>query len=199
MMRKPLRLLGAAVALTLVLAACGGDDNTSAAKNTTATTETPTSGGSATSSGGGSTPSSEAGQQKDVTVAYGETSLGDTLVDTTGKTLYLFDADSTGKSVCNAGCDGIWPPLMVTGDPLIGDGLKASLFTTITRDDGTKQLAVDGHPLYTYSGDAKTGDTNGQGILDKWYAASPQGKKLGDADAATTETTAKSSGRYSGY
>ena len=46
--------------------------------------------------------------------------------------------------------------------------------------DGKSQLQIDGHPLYTFVGDAKPGDTNGQGILDKWYAVGPDGDKVGD-------------------
>ena len=189
------RMLALAAAFALVLAACGGDDddNTSA-QNTSATTTASTT----SKSTADATPSSEAGQQKDVTVAYGETSLGDTLVDGMGKTLYVFENDADGKSTCNGACASTWPPLMVTGDPVLGDGLDKSLFTVITRDDGTKQVAVAGQPLYTYAPDTKAGDVNGQGVGNLWYAAGIDGSKLGEADESPT-TAAQSSSGLGGY
>src|SRR6185295_12257206 len=111
----------------------------------------------------------EGGVQKDVTVAYADTSLGDTLVDGKGLTLYIFDADTNGMPTCVDACADAWPPVTVTGDAVYGDGLNDSLFATVARPDGSMQVTVDGHPLYRFSGDTKAGDTNGQGVLDKWY------------------------------
>ncbi len=69
-----------------------------------------------------------------------------------------------------------------------------------TRPDGAQQLTVDGHPLYLFKGDTKAGDTNGQGVLDKWYAAGIDGSKVGDTDASgETETRAKPSSSGDGY
>jgi predicted lipoprotein with Yx(FWY)xxD motif len=101
------------------------------------------------------------------------------LVDAKGLTLYTFDADTTaGKSVCNAGCDTKWPPLTVTGTPSYGDKLAASMFSTFTRDDGSTQLSVNGHPLYHFANDGKAGDTKGNGIGNVWYVVGADGKKI---------------------
>jgi predicted lipoprotein with Yx(FWY)xxD motif len=81
----------------------------------------------------------------------------------TGKndmTLYIFakDAAGSGKSVCNGMCATNWPPLLVEGSPSIsGD------YSVITRDDGKKQLAYKGMPLYFYAKDTKPGDKIGDG------------------------------------
>jgi predicted lipoprotein with Yx(FWY)xxD motif len=68
----------------------------------------------------------------------------------------------------------------VTGTPVPGTGVSS--LTTFTRaDNGKTQLQIDGHPLYTFAGDSKPGDTNGEGIINKWYAVSGTGAKVGDA------------------
>jgi predicted lipoprotein with Yx(FWY)xxD motif len=82
-----------------------------------------------------------------------------------GKTLYTFDKDSPGKPSCTGGCSNVWPPFAAK------DGAKdQGKFTVVARDDGVKQWAMDGKPLYMYSLDAKPGDTNGDGIGGVWHA-----------------------------
>jgi predicted lipoprotein with Yx(FWY)xxD motif len=102
------------------------------------------------------------------------------LVDDKGLTLYRFDNDTTpGASTCGAGiCAQTWPAATVTGTPTAGAGIDASKLTTFMRADGSTQLQIAGHPLYRFAGDTKAGDTNGQGILNKWYAAGPDGNKV---------------------
>jgi predicted lipoprotein with Yx(FWY)xxD motif len=105
------------------------------------------------------------------------------VVDSKGMTLYRFDNDTVaGKSTCAAGpCASTWPAAIVTGTPTPGAGIEASKLSTFKRaDDGKTQLQIGGHPVYTFAGDAKAGDTNGQGILGKWYAVGPGGDKVGD-------------------
>jgi predicted lipoprotein with Yx(FWY)xxD motif len=89
-----------------------------------------------------------------------------TLTDTKGMTLYMFDRDAGGKSACNGPCATNWPPLMATGDA------KASgEWTVINRDDGTKQWAYRGKPLYTWSKDSKPGDKTGDNVNNVWHTA----------------------------
>ncbi|WP_300299347.1 hypothetical protein [Ferrovibrio sp.] len=100
----------------------------------------------------------------------GSTALGNVLVDAKGMTLYTFDKDATpGKSACNGPCAQNWPPLMATSDA------KASGdWSVITRDDGSKQWAYKGKPLYAWVKDTKPGDTTGDGFLNgAWHVAKP--------------------------
>jgi predicted lipoprotein with Yx(FWY)xxD motif len=93
---------------------------------------------------------------------------GKVLTDAKGMTLYTFDKDSTGKSVCNRKCAINWPPLMATGNAeATGD------YTVITRDDGKKQWAYKGNPLYTWVKDKKPGDVTGDGVNNVWHVARP--------------------------
>lgn len=116
-------------------------------------------------------------------VKVGTTPLGQVLTDAQGLTLYRFDDDTTpGSSVCTTDpCASTWPAATVTGAAAPGSGVDAAKLTTFARPDGKLQLQIDGHPLYRFVNDTKPGDTMGQGILNKWYAAGPDGAKVGDA------------------
>jgi predicted lipoprotein with Yx(FWY)xxD motif len=105
-------------------------------------------------------------------VTVGETDLGPTLVDGSGKTLYAFTNDSGGQSACNDACADAWPP--VPGDVSV-DSTVTGETSTITRADGSSQLAIGGQPLYTFSGDTGAGDVNGQGSGGVWFAVAPDG------------------------
>jgi predicted lipoprotein with Yx(FWY)xxD motif len=105
-----------------------------------------------------------------VTVAAGSSPLGPVAVDAAGRTLYRFDPDQpgSGSSACNGSCAITWPPAVVGGQLTAGPGVSGSL-TLIPRIDGTHQVALDGHPLYRYSGDSKPGDTAGDGFGGIWH------------------------------
>ncbi|GAA1945016.1 COG4315 family predicted lipoprotein [Kitasatospora viridis] len=119
--------------------------------------------------------------------------LGQIVTDGNGFTLYRFDSDTNSPptSNCTGSCAATWPAATVTGQPS-GSGVSGTL-GTITRADGSKQLTLNGWPLYRYSGDSKAGQTNGQGIGGTWWAATPSG---GRAMAASTSPTAPPSSGY---
>lgn len=97
-----------------------------------------------------------------------DTSKGKALVDTKGMTLYTFDRDAAGKSNCNGQCAQNWPPLMAAA------GTSASgNWSVVTRDDGSKQWAYKGKPLYTWVKDTKPGEVTGDGVNNVWHLATP--------------------------
>src|SRR3954451_24862922 len=168
---RPIGLLAAAAVPLVALAAagCGSSNNTATAMLK------PASGSSAT-------------------VSVANTGLGKILVDSQGRTLYLWAKDTGGKSACTGGCATAWPPLRASAKPTAGSGAQASLLGTTPRSDGKPQVTYDGHPLYGYQGDSKPGDTTGQGSNGfgaPWYVLSPSGMGI---------TTASSgSGASNGY
>lgn len=95
---------------------------------------------------------------------------GGMFVNSAGMTLYTFDKDAvgSGKSVCNGPCAANWPPLMAAAS----DKAEGS-WTIVTRDDGGKQWAYKGRPLYTWAKDQKPGDTTGDGVNKVWNIAKP--------------------------
>ncbi|MFZ4538754.1 hypothetical protein [Propionivibrio sp.] len=92
------------------------------------------------------------------------------LTGSNGMTLYIFDKDAagSGKSMCNDACATNWPPhFAMSGDTASGD------YSIITRDDGKKQWALKGKPLYFWSKDQKPGDKTGDGFNNVWHVAKP--------------------------
>ena len=160
-----LRLLSAAAVVplvALVAAGCGSSDSNSTA---------------AKAAGG-----------RSATVSVANTDLGKILVDSQGKTLYLFEQDTGTKSTCTGGCATEWPPLRASGKPTAGGGAKASLLGTTQRSDGQPQVTYNGHPVYGYQGDSKPGDTNGQGINAFgafWYVPSSSGNEITAAPSSS--------------
>lgn len=115
------------------------------------------------------------------TVATAPSGLGRILVESRGRTLYLFEKDRRGRSACAGLCITYWPPLLTNGKSIASRGAKRSLLGSIRRADGSRQVTYAGHALYLFSGDTKRGQTNGEGLTDfgaGWYALSSAGKKI---------------------
>lgn len=113
--------------------------------------------------------------------------LGKFLVDDKGMTLYLFTKDSPGKSVCEGKCLAAWPALLVAKDGKITvEGGDDKLISTITRSDGSTQVAYNNYPLYYYAPDKKPGDVTGQGVGNVWYVIGPDGKGIGMTPPASS-------------
>jgi predicted lipoprotein with Yx(FWY)xxD motif len=119
------------------------------------------------------------------TVRLGNSSLGRMLVDSSGRTLYLFEKDKTGHSSCTGACASYWPPLLTTGKPHAGTGVKQTLLGTTKRANGKLQVTYRGHPLYRFALDKKAGQTKGEGLNNfgaEWYVVSAAGTKIEDED-----------------
>ena len=88
------------------------------------------------------------------------------LTNTASMTLYTFDKDEGGKSMCNGPCAANWPPLMAGADA------KASGdWSIVIRDDGARQWAYKGKPVYYWVKDTKPGDRTGDGFNNVWRVA----------------------------
>jgi predicted lipoprotein with Yx(FWY)xxD motif len=168
---RPITFLAGAAVIplaALAIAACGG-------------------GGAATAS----PPKISTGASPTVRVA--NSSLGSILVNSAGRTLYLFKADVGTKSACAGACATAWPPLLATGKPTPGSGVTASKLGTITRSGGNRQVTYNGHPLYLFIKDQKPGQTTGQGVTAfgaAWFALTPSG------DQASAPASSSGGGGY---
>ena len=97
-------------------------------------------------------------------------------MDADGRTLYVFTKDKGDQSTCSGECATNWPAL--TGPATAGTGAQAALLSTATQADGSSQVTYGGKPLYHFAGDAKAGDTNGQGVGSVWYAVAADGELI---------------------
>lgn len=156
---------------------------------------------------GGTTSSSQSdGHSKRALVKLRKTALGRVLVDRRGRTLYLFEADKGVKSVCYGACASSWPPLLTTGKPVAGAGVRRGLLGTTKRKNHKLQVTYHGHPLYFFVRDTKAGQTRGQGLDGfggKWYVLDAAGKTVQHAMQASgggapppPPTTTTSTGGY---
>jgi predicted lipoprotein with Yx(FWY)xxD motif len=161
-MRKTSMLATALAAGALVLSGCGsGDNSDSGAAGTSSSTVSSTAGSSAAS---------------DALLATAKSDLGPIVVDSAGKTVYMFtkDTQGSGASSCSGQCLVAWPPVVADSDSPQVDGVTGKV-GTITRDDGTVQATLDGWPLYYWQGDSAAGDTTGQGVQGVWWVLTPAG------------------------
>jgi predicted lipoprotein with Yx(FWY)xxD motif len=114
-------------------------------------------------------------------VKLAKTSVGTILVDSKGITLYDFVKDKGKTSACYGACAALWPPLITTGKPVAGPGVRASLLGTTKRKDGKVQVTYGGHPLYYFVTDRKPGQTTGQGVNQfgaPWWVIATSGKEI---------------------
>jgi len=104
--------------------------------------------------------------------------IGTYVSDTAGMTLYRFDKDTANPTVsnCIGSCATTWPPLLITSPGKIyTSGVAASLVGYVDRSDGSRQVTINGWPVYYFAKDAKAGDILGQGVGSTWFAVNPQG------------------------
>ena len=157
-MRKAFVSAALLAALTVALAACGGGNDE----------------GSGTAASPAPTTTAAAKEASGPTVAVASSSLGDILVDGDGRTLYAFTKDEGDRSACSGECATNWPALTGTATP--GTGVQAALLWTSMQASGDSQVTYVGRPLYHVAGDAKAGDTNGQGVGNVWFTVTADGQ-----------------------
>jgi predicted lipoprotein with Yx(FWY)xxD motif len=115
------------------------------------------------------------------------TKLGNVIVDGKGMTVYYFTPDKagSGKSACSGQCLTAWPAVVPAAAAPVATGVAAKL-GSITRVDGTRQVTVEGRPVYTFAFDKAPGDVTGQGDKGVWYVISPSGAQIGGAAVKTS-------------
>ena len=96
------------------------------------------------------------------------------------RSIYLFARDHR-KSSCYGACAKAWPPVLTTGKPRAGAGVRAKLLGTVRRSDGTRQVTYNGHPLYHFVNDKKPGQITCQNVSQfgaKWLVVNPAGQAV---------------------
>jgi predicted lipoprotein with Yx(FWY)xxD motif len=161
----PVAVVGSAAALAL--AACGSSSNA----------------GASAASNSSSSITTAAAATSIALKSVSTPTFGTVLEDSAGRALYRYTADSAGHSTCTGACATAWPPLLVPSGASVADPTGVTGLGTITRADGTKQVAIQGVPLYTFSGDSP-GHIEGNGVEQTWFVASVSGGKLAGTTSA---------------
>lgn len=161
-MKRTMYALCVIGAIAVAIAGCGGSGDSTSASGTT-----------------------QVSSQDEIPIAVVSAEkvgdLGKVLVDSEGRTLYVFHKDkrslySAKSSACYGACAEAWPPLLTGGETEAGKGASPTKFSGLKRKDGTLQVTYFGHPLYTYEGDKKPGEANGNGVHafgGEWSALGP--------------------------
>lgn len=171
---RPIAVL-AAVLLAAVCAACApGDPRRSPLPGRPAQQEPTSAAPAAAAPAQPSTPSAAPGTQ--VSLAE-DSGFGPILVDSAGRTLYLFEGDTSTRSTCYAECAALWPPLTTKGFPVAGTGVDEGLLGVGPRTDGSSQVLYKGHPLYYYATDTAPGEAGGL-ALERWFVVDALGDRV---------------------
>ena len=167
------KFLGMGAVAAVLLAACGGHSNT---------------GGSGTGPAAGGNGGGGGKGVAVLTVNTGQASgVGTVLVNAQGLTLYHWKGETTSNLMCTGACTSTWIPLQVAGggSPTGGMHVTGSL-DTFTRSDGAgTEVTYNGMPIYTYTGDSKPGEANGQGLGGVWFAVTPSMTASGTSSGGT--------------
>jgi len=151
--------------------------------------------------GGGNAKANQSQATATSAISIRSTSLGKTLVDANGRTLYLFEGDRANVSTLSSAGAAVWPRFVASGPVKAGNGVQAALIGTATSPAGVKQVTYQGHPLYYYVGDSSPGSTRGQGLNEfgaLWYGLGASGNAITSAPSTSAAAPAAPAGGY-GY
>lgn len=185
---------------SLSVVALGAAAIAAACSSSAATPSSAVAGATAEASVPASTAATTAGTL--VLASTNSPSLGEFLTGRDGMTLYVFTNDAADVSNCSGTCATNWPPLTVAAGTVVqGPADATGVFGTIARSDGTMQVTYEHMPLYYYGGDAKAGDTTGQGVGGLWYVAlvSPATSSSPTAPGSPAASGSPASQGYSQY
>ena len=135
-------------------------------------------------------------------ISVEHTSLGETLADANGRTLYLFANDKPNVSTLSAAGRAFWPPFTATTRPSAIGGALVGDLGVVTGTTGSRQVTYNGHPLYYFVGDHNPGQTAGQGLNEfgaRWYVLSSSGGAVASAPPTSAPSPSTGGGASYGY
>jgi predicted lipoprotein with Yx(FWY)xxD motif len=105
-------------------------------------------------------------------------------------------------SACDTACLQYWPAFTTRATPRAGTGVKQSLLHRAKQHDGSWQVTYAGHPLYTFVGDKRAGQTTGEGLTNfgaGWYVLAATGKKVEESSSSSSSGSGSGSSGSGGY
>jgi predicted lipoprotein with Yx(FWY)xxD motif len=180
-MRYRIASVMGAAGIGLLMAACSSSSSTTTSSPPASSPASTAAAAPATTPASSPAATGQASGAATVSLATISKIPGKALVGSSGRTLYLFEADKNGTSACSGACAAAWPPDTVTSTPQAGGGVSQALLGTITRSDGSMQLTYNRHPLYYFVGDSGAGTAHGEGSKAfgaDWYVVAASGSKI---------------------
>lgn len=128
----------------------------------------------------------------DYSLRTANTPAGRMVVTGTGMTVYVYLPDQTqpSRTTCTGDCANDWPPVLLTGRTPKVSGIDRSRVGIVVRPDGSRQLTVNGYPLYRFAADLRPGDVRGESVGETWFAIDPGGNFLALSPEVFTPTQA---------
>jgi len=169
-MRASLGIIAACATLVFGVAACGDDE--SSTNSASAATAPATEQGSQTAT---------ASRKRGKVIKVMNSRYGRMLFDGRGRAIYLFTRERGTKSRCYGDCAVAWPPVYTSGRPRARGGVDADLLGTTTRRGGRRQVTYNGHPLYYYISDVRSGQVTCQNVVEfggTWLVVDPAGNAI---------------------
>ena len=151
---------------------------------------------------GATTKTNSPGVAAGSAISLKQTSLGRTLVDANGRTLYLFQGDRRNVSTLSAAGQAVWPPFTATSKPKALNGAVGARIGIVAHAGGNAQITYAGHPLYYYVGDRSSGQTRGQGLNQfgaVWYVVAAGGSAITSAPSSSAPAPSGSGAPSYGY
>jgi predicted lipoprotein with Yx(FWY)xxD motif len=180
--KNPFMSVAAAAALVLLVGCGSSTKSSSTTASTAAAASSQASPASTSSSSPAAAPAATSSEGAAVTVTTKPAKLGTILAAGPKKmTVYLFEADSSGRSACSGACEAIWPPVTTGAAARAAGAASSADLGTISRANGSKQITYKGHPLYFFAKDKDGGDAYGQdshAFGAGWYVLGPNGAKI---------------------
>lgn len=175
-MRTVLAILAAGAMLVVGVAACGDDESgsSSAATVTQQSAETTTTTNS-------ERPAETARKRRGKAIKLMNSRYGRMLFDSRGRAIYLFTKEKGSRSRCYGQCAVAWPPVFTRGTPRARSGVDRDLLGTTRRRDGRRQVTYNGHPLYYYVSDVRSGQVTCQNVVEfggTWLVVDPAGNAI---------------------
>lgn len=171
------------VAVTLLvgvvaLGGCGESDDSGAA-------QAPAESGMAVEANNGNGASADGTidaateKRRGPSIRVADSQFGSMLVDGKRQAIYIFENDPRGGTVCYGECAKAWPPVLTSGTPRAGAGVRKKLLGTVRRRNGKRQVTYAGKPLYFYAheapGEVLCHNVNLNGGY--WWVIGPTGKR----------------------
>ena len=174
------KLVAALFATVAIAAACSSSGGGATTAPSVAAPSASASEAAPSASASEAAPSESASAGAGAELKLATSALGEIITDGAGKTLYMFTPDEAGTPTCYDQCADSWPALTAADAASVtaGTGLEASKITVVDRTDGTKQVKYGEYPLYYFANDSAAGQTNGQGLNDKWYVVDKDGEPI---------------------